>query len=116
MPEQLFTITEDHLKLVQQMYFNYDAACEFGAACVDPKRPYGNSDVFYDIAEILNIKGNYDEDEEYTEFTEEQEEIMMKLHKSMKTVLQIVTRTLSFETGHYAAQPYSQQWRKVAEL
>jgi hypothetical protein len=48
----LFTVTEGHLKLLQHLNIGWDD-CEFGAPCVDPKRPYGNSSVYIDIAEIL---------------------------------------------------------------
>jgi hypothetical protein len=47
-----FTVTEDHLKLLRRAYIGWDD-CEFGAPGIDPKRPYGNSDVIGDIAEIL---------------------------------------------------------------
>jgi hypothetical protein len=47
-----FTLTENHLKLLQKMWVGW-STCEFGAPEIDPKRPYGNSDVIGDIHEIL---------------------------------------------------------------
>lgn len=44
--------TKDHLKLLKAAYWSWDD-CEFGAASMDPKRPYGNSNVLNDLAELL---------------------------------------------------------------
>ena len=62
MEKKRFEIKEEHLKLVRRMVIRYDDSCEFGAPSVDPKRPYGNSDVYKDIARIIKLpkKGNYD--------------------------------------------------------
>jgi Resolvase, N terminal domain len=47
-----FAITDEHLRLLRRacvMWFD----AEFGAPAIDPKRPYGNSIVYADMAEIL---------------------------------------------------------------
>jgi hypothetical protein len=44
--------TADHLTLLKRSEWSWDD-CEFGAPAMDPKRPYGNSDVENDLAEIL---------------------------------------------------------------
>ena len=49
-----FTVTDEHLKLLRGAYVGWDD-CEFGAPAIDCKRPYGNSDVIADIAEILEV-------------------------------------------------------------
>jgi hypothetical protein len=52
------------------MYITWDD-CEFGAPACDCKRPYGNSDVYGDMAEILglnlyrNSNDGYDREIEY---------------------------------------------------
>lgn len=44
--------TADHLTLLRRAWWDwYD--CEYGAPAIDPKRPYGNSDVDGDLAELL---------------------------------------------------------------
>ncbi|QEM41485.1 hypothetical protein SEA_FORZA_16 [Gordonia phage Forza] len=53
--ESTFEVTEDHIKLAKRTYFSYDEWCEFGGPVVDPKRPYGNSSVYEDMAEILGV-------------------------------------------------------------
>ena len=45
-------VKESHLKLLKELNISWDG-CEFGGPCVDPKRPFGNSDVYKDMAEIL---------------------------------------------------------------
>lgn len=44
--------TVDHLTLLKESCWSWDD-CEFGAPSMDPKRPYGNSDVEDDLAEHL---------------------------------------------------------------
>ena len=47
-----FRLKEEHLTLLRRMYVYWED-CEYGAPAVDCKRPYGNSGVESDIAEIL---------------------------------------------------------------
>jgi hypothetical protein len=49
-----FTVTDEHLRLLHRAHVFWDEA-EFGAPSIDPKRPYGNSNVYGDIAEILHV-------------------------------------------------------------
>lgn len=97
----VFVITEDHLKLLQQMNVHWHD-CEYGAPCIDPKRPYGNSSVALDIAQLL---GWWLPDEEtcddYDDAMEAIETEANELHRQMETVLQIVLVTQSFKAGKY---------------
>ena len=106
-----FEIKEEHLQLLQRACISWED-CEFGAPCIDCKRPYGNSDVYNDISDILKIepeiKGKYE-----NEFSNDQYDYMMKLHKELETVLEIVLRTKSFDVGFYEAKRYSSNWNKV---
>lgn len=52
---KIFELTDSHLKLAKAVCLNWDD-CEYGAPCVDPKRPYGNSNVEKDIRTILGPK------------------------------------------------------------
>jgi hypothetical protein len=47
------TVTADHLALLERMTFDWDDDIEYGGVASDFKRPYGNSDVETDVAEIL---------------------------------------------------------------
>lgn len=106
---QTFKITEEHIKLVKKLYIEYEDFCEFGAPAVNPKRPYGNSDVYGDIGEILGIEPN-----ENGEFTDEQYDYMLKLHKELETVLQIIVVNLheSDYIGVWECDDYSINWHK----
>ena len=84
--------------------------CEFGAPEIDPKRPYGNSSVILDIAEILDDKaekcphcGEY--------FGDTDEDKLEELHNETETALQIVLSTKSFQPGKYMVDRYSHNWK-----
>jgi hypothetical protein len=49
-----FTVTDEHLRLLRRAYVGWDEI-EFGAPEINAKRPYGNSNVYGDIAEILGL-------------------------------------------------------------
>jgi hypothetical protein len=100
-----FTVTEDHLKLLRHAYATTWDPGEGngGGAGIDPKRPYGNSYVERDIAEILDAP---DEDWEYDDgekayVTDEAEERFMRLHVETMFVLQIVLAAGEFRPGRY---------------
>lgn len=102
-----FTITENHLKLLKRMNVGW-GDCEYGAPKIDPKRPYGNSNVESDIAEIIGVevkceecgRGGSDID-------------LAELHQETETALEICLQTLSFETGTYQREDSYSDWKKV---
>jgi hypothetical protein len=99
MSEGTFELKEEHLKLLRRMFVSWDD-CEFGAPAIDPKRPYGNSDVYEDISEILGIVP--EEETKYEKnFSEAQYAEMGKLHRGTLTALQIALVTGKFELGTY---------------
>lgn len=105
-----FEVTKDHRKLAKHMYVDWNDM-ETGAPTVDPKRPYGNSDVEGDIAEILGWTIEHPDeglcDQQYNEAT--------RLHKEMETVLQILLSTLSLSAGTYElVDEYGNTWKKVS--
>lgn len=104
-PRDRFELKEEHIKLLRATNVSWDN-CEFGAPCIDPKRPYGNSSVVHDIAEILDL--DVSTDEAYYEH----EEYCKQLHKETQTALQIVLSTGSFEPGIYTCRKYSYNWVK----
>lgn len=87
LPRQV--VTEDHIKLLTSgMSIGWDS-CEFGAPYIDPKRPYGNSDVFDDMAEILpHLADDW--------------MALARLHGELELVLSIVLSTGSFRPGVYS--------------
>lgn len=105
-----FSVTEDHIKLLKSMYIGWQD-CEFGAPEVDPKRPYGNSDVYHDIAEILDWP--YNRNPETYEYTDLAIKKMDKIHREMETVLQILVSNCSIRPGTYEAKEFSNDWHRV---
>lgn len=106
-----FTVTEDHLKLIRAMYVDWQDM-EFGAPAIDPKRPYGNSDVTGDIAEILGEPVPPDDDAA-EEWFAANDDRLTALHRDTRTVLQIVLATGMFEPGIYTRRnPYLRGWIK----
>lgn len=86
LPRQV--VTEDHLTLLTSgVYIRWDS-CEFGAPYIDPKRPYGNGDVFDDMAELLPHLAD-------------DRMALARLHGDLLLVLDIVLSTRSFRPGVY---------------
>lgn len=104
-----FTITKDHLKLLQRMYVEWDNSY-YGSPLINCKRPYGNSDVLLDIAEILE----WDIDDD-SGLTSNQWNIAERLHKETKTALQICLITGRFETGTFEKRDRycDRSWQKI---
>jgi hypothetical protein len=106
--KQKFTVTNNHLRLLRNMNVSWNGY-EFGAPSIDPKRPYGNGDVYTDIAELIGATI----DRETEDFTDIQRACMKALHKQTETVLQIVLATGRFLAGEYQADKYDRNWEKI---
>jgi hypothetical protein len=96
-PRARFVVNGAHLRLLPRLKFEYGDWLEFGAPCVDPKRPYGNSDVYGDLRGILG---------------ERPDEELLRLHREMTTVLQILLRNGSVAAGEYNARQYFADWTR----
>ena len=55
MEKERFEIKPEHLKLIRRFCIGWQD-CEFGAPEIDPKRPYGNSDVIQDMVDRHNVE------------------------------------------------------------
>jgi hypothetical protein len=105
-----FTLTQQHIDLVSNMYVDYNDHTETGAPYIDPKRPYGNSDVPGDIADILDIP--IIEDDGYMDPKQESE--LLALHRETETALQIILKCKTFEPGVFERpNPYQLGWRRI---
>lgn len=94
-----FELKEEHLKLLRKMYVDWQDGYG-GAPEINLKRPYGNSDVVYDVYEILHGREwNYEEEDEMSESLYEE---MLQWHRETQYALQIVLNTGKFETGVYS--------------
>jgi hypothetical protein len=113
---QKITITDDHVLLLNRLYFDWDDEAYYGAPAVNIKRPYGNSDVFGDVAEILGWQW-YDEDED-NDMPDEIEQRCEKIHREMADVLQVLVQNpTTFSTGVWVntspGAPYSVRYTKA---
>lgn len=102
-------VTDNHIKLLKNLYISW-WDCEFGSPCVDCKRPFGNGDVYGDMAEILGIKLP-DEEENYEEYTKVTDSLL-KGYQELQECLQILCRNLSIEKGVYICDDYETNWRR----
>ena len=78
--KEIFHIRDEHIKLLNRVYINSNGE-------IDPKRPFGNSDITSDIYEILGW--------------DEETECSLVFLKELPLVLQICLCNLSFSTGIY---------------
>jgi len=101
-----FEIKKEHLQLLNNAYVSW-FDCEYGAPTIDPKRPYGNNSVEFDIAEILGWEIIDDE------LNDKQRCEASKLHEETKTVLQICLSQLKFEIGTFENIGYGIKWERV---
>lgn len=104
-----FELTEQHVKLLRRAWVDWEN-CETGAPAIDCKRPYGNSDVPGDVAEIL---GWHIDDGGHAR--DESRERALELHRETQTALQVILATGSFEPGVYelAVEYRLTSWRRV---
>ena len=83
--------------------------CEYGAAEIDCKRPYGNGDVERDIARILGWPVDEDGDPR-------DPKTCRSIHELTPIALQVVLSAGSFEPGRYQVTRYGSRWTKVAPV
>jgi hypothetical protein len=105
-----FELTKDHIKLLKNMLVGW-SSCETGAPEINPKRPYGDSYVARSVGEILKIKPEGYEDEPDT-YSEEQEDMLLRLHRQTETALQIVLQMKSFKPGRFVRESFC-DWKRL---
>jgi hypothetical protein len=96
-----FKLTDDHIKLLRRAYVGWQD-CETGAPEINPKRPYGNSSVVPDVAEILGIVPVNPDGDDYEErYGSDVVDRLRQLHRETETALQIILATGEFKVGTY---------------
>lgn len=99
MKDGTFKLTDAHIKLLKHANIGWQN-CEFGAPAIDCKRPYGNSDVITDIADILGLTLPED-------VPDGVREMLTGLHRELQVALQVVLSSGSFQPGTYIQKsPY----------
>lgn len=105
-----FTLTADHVALLRDASVCWNDI-EAGAPTIDPKRPYGNGDVWKDVCRILRWPKEGDDGHEAC-WSSAQIKRARVLHRETETALQVVLATGSFEPGEYVAKWY-RDWTRV---
>lgn len=106
-----FELLPEHVSLLRRAYVDWQD-CETGAPEINPKRPYGNSSVALDVAEILGASMPPDDDRGREEWERTAGRDLMDLHYDTATALQIVLATGAFQPGRYVRDdPYTRDWR-----
>lgn len=112
-----FEIQEHHILLAKRFYVSWEDA-EFGAPCIDPKRPYGNSAVLQDISEILGKAGETcPHCGELLDDSSDANAEYEKIHEEMETVLQILLDNAhkGIKVGVYHKEEYGGIWKPIEE-
>jgi hypothetical protein len=121
--DENFTVTERHLKLLRASRIAWSSQWDgtlYGAACVDPRRPYGSADVVRSMIRVLewkmpNVKG-HPWDPETDDIPDNIYNTLEELHAQTEIVLRIAMDTGKFEAGHYYfPAKEGDPWRKVGE-
>ena len=100
MEKEYFELKEQHLKLLKHSCVRWNEyLVGLGAAAIDPKRPYGNSDVGGDLIDLLSGLTLAE---------------LIKLHRETETALQICLTMQSFEVGTYERE-WLGEWKRVDE-
>jgi len=94
-----FTLTDNHIRLLSAANVRWDDS-EWGAPCVDPKRPYGNSSGPPDVCRALGWP-KLGDDGSGPCYSSDQCRDAWRLHVETRTALQVVLRSRSFVPGTY---------------
>jgi hypothetical protein len=107
-----FTLTQQHVDLLRRMNVRWEDDAYDGAPAIDAKRPYGNSDVWRDVAEIIGLAPTVD-DEGETHWPQGTRDQCMALHRETEKALQVCLTAGTFKPGEYVADSYRRNWRRV---
>lgn len=99
MSMEFFELLQEHVELSRHMYVGWQD-CETGAPEINPKRPYGDSDVAVSVGEILGWDVDLEDDDGEC-MSDENYRRADKLHREMETALQIILDTGSATAGRY---------------
>ena len=122
-----FTVTEDHLKLLRHARMYWQGGEGDGEPAIDWKRPYGNSNVPEDIAEILGVPDSdwewieervtpvpgfpAAEPERFRQLRDGVEDRLLRVHVETGIALQIALVTGEFRPGRYRRAD-RRDWRR----
>ena len=128
--QEYYRLTKEQIMLIREMHINSDDGSMIGyegGPCVNSKRPFGNSNVEFDVYEILDPRPYkvmtdedneaYDEEDEdaFDDFQDKQREIYNRYYDTLGAALQIILSSGSFEPGIYSCNKYCSNYRLVTD-
>ncbi|NUM47939.1 MAG: hypothetical protein HUU38_24805, partial [Anaerolineales bacterium] len=110
----VFTVTPAHLAMLKRLTFYHDWGDDYlGGAYISHRRPYGNSAIYGDIAELAGLpQPDWDAGEDWTDT---QIQHMLGLHYDMAQVLNLAVElypeplTPGLYTRHHPFHPWQKQ-------
>ncbi|MFF5109822.1 hypothetical protein [Streptosporangium sp. NPDC000509] len=101
-----FIMLPEHIALLRRGHTSWVGDDRGGAPGLSHKRPFGNSDVYDDIAEIVDgrITGEHS-DADKARYD--------RLFAECTLALQIVLQTGQFEPGHYVLRGLPSRWQRA---
>ena len=125
--QEYYRLTQEQVNLIRHMHFDWAPGSEIGyegGPCINPKRPFGNSNIEGDVWEIVDPrpwdemhKEDEDEDEEVAWERQEQEQraAFDRWYRTLGHALQVVLSSGSFEPGIYSCPKYTCSYRRVTD-
>lgn len=100
-----FEVLPEHIALLRRVHTSWTGDEGYGAPGLRRKRPFGNSDMYDDIAEIVDgrTNGSHDEADE-TRYDQ--------LYVELTLVMEIVLQSGQFESGRYIKPPVG-AWKRA---
>lgn len=106
-----FLLKREHVALLQRMNIYWEDEAYHGAPAVDIKRPYGNSSIWEDVAEIIGLE-QHESDNGERYWPKSTKENCLALHRDIDKALQVCLAAQSFEPGKYIADDYCNNWKR----
>ncbi|MGR6923071.1 hypothetical protein ACU635_53205 [[Actinomadura] parvosata] len=101
-----FIVLPEHIALLRRGHVSWIGDDRNGAPGLSHKRPFGNSDVYADVASIVDGR-------QAGEYSNADKARYDRLFAECALVLQIVLETDSFEPGRYAQQGMPPRWQRI---
>ncbi len=108
---EIFTLTADHVKLLRRMLIDSDPCVPFSRIGPGTKRPFGNSDIASDMAEILGIQ-RIEVDNGVSFLPQHTIPRMAAIWADLSKALQVVLSSGSFEPGEYRPVDW-RTWERI---
>lgn len=116
----IFTVIPAHIALLRELRIFWqdnpkgdNVTWLTGAPSINLRRPYGNSGIEADVANIIGVpEPDWDAGEDWTE---EELSAFAVLHRSMEIVLQIAVQCNGIEPGDYISQ-WPGHWVRLSTI